>query len=287
MLEIIPIEHPKTILPPLLPPHLHLLARHLPKNAIALAASVNGVRAGISLAVIDGSGTRGTIHALQVTEPFRNQGIGSRLLIETENRLRESGCAWSQVEQHEAPDEVSESIAFAKNREYRWETTLLRQFDLSTESVIAQQWFKQCWLPDHAELFSWSALKEQERNELIPRADSYPPGMSPFLQEDRIDLEFSIGMRIDGKVAGWVIMEKLDSGMMLYRTMYVIPEYERLGIGFVMAVEATRAPGFAERYPYIRFNIFDFNRAMVRLIEKRCAEATVRTKRLIRMSKAL
>jgi GNAT superfamily N-acetyltransferase len=288
MLEINDLENPRTALRPFVAPHLRLLVKHLPKTAVALVATVDGVRAGFALALVDRSGKSGTIHALEVVEAFRNFGIGSRLLMEVERRLREAGCDSCRVEQYEDIRERTESVEFAKNREYRMESTLLRQFVLSTEAMVAQRWVvENCRLPDGAELFPWAQLSAEERNELKIRSDLYPPGMSPFLFEDRIDLEFSVGMRIGGKVAGWLIMEKLAPDMMLYRTMYVVPEFERLGIGFVMATEATRVPGFVSRYPYIRFNIFESNRPMVRLIEKRYAEATVRAKRLILLSKAL
>lgn len=288
MLEIKDAKRPAlAAFKPFLPPRLELLAKYLPKTGVALTAEADGVRAGISLAVLDPTGKIGTVHALHIAEPFRQQGIGSRLLIETENRLREAGCDRSQVELYEDLRAESEPIIFAHNREYRFERSLLRQFVLSTEAMVVQPWvLERCRLPEGGELFPWRELTPLERSELQARTDILP-SMSPWLRENRIDLEWSVGMRIDGRVAGWLLMEQAEPDTMLYPTMYMLPEYERLGVGFLMATEATRVPGFTKRYPFIQFQIMEANRPMVRLIERRYAEATIASRRLVRLSKAL
>jgi GNAT superfamily N-acetyltransferase len=288
MLEIKRAEKPATMLKPFLPPQLDLLVKYLPKTAVALTAEADGVRTGIALAVLDKSGKLGTVHALHVAEPFRQQGIGSRLLVETENRLREAGCERIQVELYEdLRASHTEPLAFAQNREYAMERSILRQFVLSTNAMVVQPWvIDNCRLPEGGELFPWRELTESERIELRARTD-IPPSMSPWLYEDRIDMEWSVGMRLEGRIAGWLLMERTQPDTMLYRTMYMLPEYERLGAGFLMATEATRVPGFTTQYPFITFKIVESNRSMVRLIERRYAEATVASQRLVRLSKAL
>lgn|GEM_PF-5381034 len=122
---------------------------------------------------------------------------------------------------------------------------------------------------------------------MAARADVCPPGMSPFRREDTLDTEASVGLRVDGRVAGWLLAEKLMPDTVLFRTMYVFPEFDRIGIGFAMAAKATCTTGIAWRYPYIRFNVLEHNRPMLRLVEKRCAGAIVGEKRLVRLGKAL
>lgn len=192
-------------------------------------------------------------------------------MLETECRLRDAGCGRVETDQADDPRDSS-AADFASRREYRYESTLQRQFTLSTAIASALPWVRgRCLLPDRAELFRWAEWTDRERAGVAARPDVCPLGMSPFRREDTLDTEASVGLRVDGRVAGWLLAEKLTPDTVLIRTMYVLPEFDRFGIGFAMAAKATCTTGIAGRYPYIRFSVLEHNRPMLRLVEKRCA----------------
>jgi hypothetical protein len=97
-------------------------------------------------------------------------------------------------------------------------------------------------LPPGYTLFAWceAAPADRATAQAYEKSPDFPPGVTPFLEEDRIDLSTSLGLREHGRLVGWLIAHRLGVELVRYTSLFVHPATAVKGLGFRMLLESVR-----------------------------------------------
>jgi [ribosomal protein S18]-alanine N-acetyltransferase len=107
---------------------MHYIRRH---GAFTIVAESNGEIAGFSIG--EALRCRGHVITIDVAEPFRRHGLGSRLMDAAEERFRQSGCEVSLLET--AVNNMG-AIAFYKRRGYVVLKTIPRYYNGHLDALL-------------------------------------------------------------------------------------------------------------------------------------------------------
>lgn len=137
-------------------------------------------------------------------------------------------------------------------------------------------------LPSGFETFKWMDLSAVYRNELRKRWLDEPwfdEKLSPFSDEASIVRDISLGLKKDGKIAGWTICNFIEeTKSILYDSVFVMPEYRDAAIGIALQMRSIRGhllTGLAEKYPFARFLVRYDNHARLKMVKKKFAPYAV------------
>ncbi len=214
------------------------------------------------------------IHLLQVDPEYRNKGIGTALLqkMEEETRIRECGKMTIGFKKMEEEFESAKKLLAKCGWEppeihgYSYWTTIERFFrDLA--------WVKRKRrFPYHDYIFSWTELTEEERKSLKEEEgpDSWKvEGTSPFFFEGKFEENTSLGLRVKGKVDGWIINHQIAPDTILYGSYFVRRKHRGLGhsIGLLLeSMKRQRETGILKTTWYVRAQDKEINKFYRKLL---------------------
>lgn len=272
----------------LIPPQYQAIMHQLPSSHLALGASFNGRAVGIAVAAREGSLDTAHLLFIAIAEPYRRQGLGSKLIELLENALYQQGIRMMTIEflGGNRPDEVS---AYFLSRcgygelhpgLYIWSGPLQVLNDIP--------WIHQLSLPDTFSVHPFSSLTAGERDAITSRRGfSFPPILSPFQDEESVDHEWSLILRYNGKVVGWLIFEPFNQTTILFKTMYVERPHQRMGRGIALIAEACRRLMNQSIYKNGIFFVEADNGQMVSFMNRRVVYECLRQEILWRTAKQI
>jgi GNAT superfamily N-acetyltransferase len=185
------------------------------------------------------------ISLLQVDPEYRNKGIGTALLRKMEKESRKRACGkmtigFKKVEQEF--DTAKRLLAMCG-----WEPPEIHGYGYWTTT---ERFFKDiAWVkrkikyPYHDYIFPWTELTEEERKGLKEEEgpDSWKvEGTSPFFFEGKFEENSSLGLRVDGKIVGWIINHQIAPDTILYGSYFVRKKYRGLGNSIGLLLESTK-----------------------------------------------
>ncbi|UJF34826.1 GNAT family N-acetyltransferase [Paenibacillus hexagrammi] len=134
-------------------------------------------------------------------------------------------------------------------------------------------------LPSAFTIDSWSTLTLSERRDIeLAAGTEYPEILSPFTDEDSLDVDRSLLLRYQGAPVGWTLVEIMDESTALFRTMYVYKRHQRLARGVALFAEAIRRIMDKGVYPNGIFFVEDANAPMREFTKKYfCSPAAAQT----------
>lgn len=127
-------------------------------------------------------------------------------------------------------------------------------------------------LPPEAAVFSWEALTESEREEILARqrADPwYPEILTPFQEEPRLEPTISVGLRWRGEVAGWMVCHRVAFDTLQYSALFVRKDLREHGLGWALVREAVRRRLADPDLRYAILAVDARNRPMLAFLEER------------------
>ncbi len=187
------------------------------------------------------------INLPQVDTEYRNQVIGTALLqkMEEESRKRECEKMSLDFKYVDAEFEVVKELLLKCG----WESPVLQTNEYQT---TVERFFNDLpWTklprkyPYHACIFPWDELSEGElqklREEKGPdswKAEGFPPSYFdiPFTYEKNT----SLGLRMNGEVAGWLINKQMEPDRIIYDFYFVRKKYRGLGLSIGLLLESIR-----------------------------------------------
>ncbi|MCQ4085968.1 GNAT family N-acetyltransferase [Saccharibacillus sp. JS10] len=267
--------------------YLPNLSDPLPSGAIGLVADIDGLFAGTALVIAHPSSQIGSISVLHTPELFRNLGVGSRMLQEAERHLLELGCMLSRVTLTLRKDRSTPELDFFRKRGYDNEQLLYRSYMLRSGSVKKDELLQRLTLPKFFELKPLMSASVEERAKLEQMAASLEPDISPFQEERVLHAEFSMFLKVNGEIAGWIGIQQLASNLLMVRSMYVHPKFRLHTSGIAMFVEIHRKTGMLDRFAYQMLNVNGDNSNMLRLADRRLAPHAAHIKSVVRLEKRL
>jgi hypothetical protein len=142
------------------------------------------------------------------------------------------------------------------------------------DSILAAPWMRSWAVPIGCSIFPWTDLTSDERSDLQHRRRfSYPAILDPFRESSPCDPRGSVGLRLDGSLAGWVITHVVSPEILRFTSMYVTSDLEKRGHAAISLLAASidvyrRAP--REQVPATTmFNIHVDNKPMMRFARRR------------------
>lgn len=125
-------------------------------------------------------------------------------------------------------------------------------------------------LPEGVELFTWRDLSNAEERSILERQERegwFPQALTPFQAAPRIEQNISVGLRVAGEVAGWMIVHRLSYDTVQYSALFVRHDLRGSGLARALVAEAIRR---RLQVPAIRHGVFlvdTRNKPMLRFAE--------------------
>lgn len=218
---------------------------------LVLGAFLNDVPIGIVVAFYYKIIHRALIQTLFVKEEYRHQGLGSTLLQRLEIVLKMEGIHTVTVN-YEAS--LPTSLYFEKilKKQHFGPSTISYQRYLFDSATFRPSWLTRVptKLPKDFSLFSWAALKKEDRKELEfqYKQRSYTADIYPFFKEELIEPSNSLGLRYKGKVIGWIITHRIRPDLIRYTALYLRNEFRLHSFGLApkLLIESIKRHVFAK-----------------------------------------
>lgn len=244
---------------------------------IGVAVAIDDRPVGIAAASMPNNSGVADAHALKVLPPHRGRGVGTALLERLEDLVRETGA---RVLQGSFRASISSLPALERVLEkLNWEPPKVKRYLYKGERSLVPESFIQRLSKEPAEgrLFEWGDLTAEERSDIEDRLNStgelaIPESLSPFQLGTSVDLDCSVGLRHDGRVAGWMITHRLTEDILQYTTLYVEPRLRGPGVGTTLLAEAIRRQAKRTNIPKFIWMVDADKSRMRRFIDIRLSE---------------
>jgi len=245
------------------------------EDYIALAAFQDSLPVGLFLARYDRPARSVQLLSISVDPAMRNRGIAGMLLEFAYQHLCEREIVSLEAVYTSA---LAGRVPFERIiSDHGWSKPQPRiLFCRGTVARMHREapWIRRVVLPEAFKIFDWEELTPKDREQLNEDIDAeiLPSELSPFYQEDLIDLATSVGIRYQGKVIGWQINHPLplEQGVLRYSRTYVYPEFQRTGRGIIVIKESIERhmQRRAEDFPYFLSDVAYERSAMVRFYKR-------------------
>lgn len=210
---------------------------------------------------------------------FQNQGIGTHLMGHLLSTLKEQGVHLLYFN-YPAPAPNLESILATTG----WKNPgLLTRRYFYDQYSFHPDWFFSPFplLPDEYTLFHWSDV-EPEELEMAKRWEQSNPQLSLYSFNDSkfpLDSLTSLGLRKNGKLAGWMINHRLEPKLLRYSSFYLLPEIRGLGPGIYLLKESIRLhfKNEIDLVGMMEINFKHSQNSWIRFIQKRLAPFAYKT----------
>ncbi|WP_414851232.1 GNAT family N-acetyltransferase [Brevibacillus sp. IT-7CA2] len=268
------------------PKHLELLDHINGSSVWGFGASNNNQPAGIVLGRSAVNEGQAKIIELVVAEGHQRRGMGMKLLWHAEQKMREQGISDGQFAGFIKAQDFSWLSKIAIREGWQLPKVKTYMYTLGSMRLGECQWVERLELPKGFTLFPWKDLTPAERLEIKKgEGQWYTSLLSPFFEEGKFDPDYSTGLRYQGKVIGWVIVQRLASNLLLYKAMHVQKKYQQKarGIALLMKTIAQAQPTF----PFGMCFVAQENEAMLWFMEKRLGPTILQRKLWIETNKVL
>jgi len=180
------------------------------------------------IGAIFGEFSGGTVKVLSwfVSPAHRHKGVGSTLLSKLEQAV--AHCSQMNINFRNDWRRLAAIEHILDKQGWTPPQTGLLLCKTTTEQIAKADWLNKGQLPADFEIFPWSELSQAERN-AIQSAPCYPPALTPFQEEDRIEYLNSLGLRYRGEVVGWMITHRSAPDVIQYSSLFVRSDLQRVG----------------------------------------------------------
>ncbi|MGE5702200.1 MAG: GNAT family N-acetyltransferase [Clostridia bacterium] len=145
---------------------------------------------------------------------------------------------------------------------------------LSAKQLAEAPWIKNSRIPSAYSCFSWGELTLKERIQLERNEGNwYPYELSPFHGEGKINLRYSLGLRYNGNVIGWLIVEPKSAETALIRSLFVREPYAQQGAGIRLFARYVQLTARDQVFGYLTGAVDASNRPVLNFIQAYCRHA--------------
>jgi GNAT superfamily N-acetyltransferase len=254
-----------------------VLSRRLREPLLGAAALVDGKAVAAAVAELQPAGAA-EILSLYVRPEFRRRGLADGLLQALETTLARQGVheLGGAFRTHWSERAAIEALLRRRDWSEPAPRRILVQVD---ERMLAADWLVHQELPPGWSLFPWGELAAEDREGILRRQRDeawFPEALTPFQLEDRIHAPTSLGLRHDGRVAGWLITHLVSPETLQYTTLFVEREAQRTARAIPLLVASVLRQRDAG-IPRSIFMIDVENTPMMRFYERRLKPLAAQT----------
>lgn len=235
-----------TLTPEEWPAFAHLTFPHYAKllygrppdpSIVAVGTSDRNTPVGLALARLGPPNQRAEVLSLFVEASCRGRGLGTRLLMEIEERLRESGCPGAEaVYATPRPEQAALERVLAR---CGWPPATGRMLlARGTQRLLSAPGLRHRRVSE-LDVCRWDDLPTRDRD-LADRHPDVPNPLRPRQYEQGMHVETSLGLWDGRQVVGWVITHQVSAATLRYTALYAQRERSRPGSGLSLAVIAAQ-----------------------------------------------
>ena len=181
--------------------------------------------------------------SLFVNQENRSCGIGTRLLVRLEERLRYIGVnAIHTTFMSGKPGSMALERVLEKSG---WEPPHIRMLVIrcSLQKSLAAPWIRPRSLPRGSSIIPWKNVSAMEKQQILFSQQSepwIPDELVPTRKEKDFDRATSLALREHDRIVGWLITHRLDEETLRFTCNFVRKDLQRRGRLF--ALYAAAAP---------------------------------------------
>jgi len=202
---------------------------------LAVAAHAGDEAAGLVLAAVPTStGSVPEVLSLFVVAAHRNQGVGTRLILELENLMREGGVRTLEAVYMSGKENVPAIERILEKR--GWPQPAVRTVTLrfTLDEALLTDWYGRLPLkPPHYEIFPWTEVTDAEREGLRRSNEAsrwIAEGLEPWTHDKHgFDPISSVGLRYRGEIVGWVVNHRVSEDTVRFTCSFMRKDLGRRG----------------------------------------------------------
>ena len=254
---------------------------------IAIGVALQGQPVGLVLAEYLTNQNQANILSLIVAQEHRQRGLGTVLLIQIEEILKEHGCQQLDIlYKLNLTTPILERLLKQQN----WAPASFYSLQCVTnrETIKQAPFLHRYTLPKKFTIFPWVELTAQERTKIKQRENglNYPDELCPF-KTDQIEALSSVGLRYEGEVVGWSIFHRVTPSFVIYKSLFVKPELRSIGLGVHLFVASANRQLTDEKVTKAMFIVLKDNTRMLRFVKRHIVPYLTATNNFWKSSKLL
>lgn len=224
-----------------LSPYQHLIPQniHSQLNAltpeftfIAWGAQIsNQVPIGICIAIIDNGLNFLEILHIEIDKEYRNQHIGRALLAHTQKEGKKHKILFSSFIYPKDTPESPPIEKILQANQWKGPRPFLTRALFDTVKFDPPLLHLKLSYPQGYKKFLWKDLSKKQRDDLLYREKQghFSKSISPFKDENIIELANSIGLEYKDRVIGWMITHRVAPDTVRYSALYVETSHKTKG----------------------------------------------------------
>ncbi|MEM9771126.1 MAG: GNAT family N-acetyltransferase, partial [Cyanobacteria bacterium P01_D01_bin.73] len=207
--------------------------------------------------------------SLFVQTPYRNKGIGTRLLTYSMKESRQQECEAIQLNYHATESTLALERILEKLRCQKPKT----QFFLGRATIanfVENPSKGRVHLPPESQVFPWTGLTKAEGETIksIGESGAYPSEVCPFGNDPRLESTTSLGIRYNESVVGWLVTHRVSEDTIRYTHWWTLEPYRSQGWSIALLAAALDRQ-IAANIPYATFAVSAKEKPMVRFFQRR------------------
>jgi GNAT superfamily N-acetyltransferase len=246
------------------------LYRQLSLNlaTIAIGVALKGQPVGLVLAEYQKDRHHANVLSLVIAQDYRRQGLGTGLLIQIEELLKEQGC--KQIDFIYDLNLTTPIIERMLDRQ-SWMPGSIYGFQCLTNREMIEQapFLNRYTLPSKYTIFAWADLTTEEQTKIKHQDNGliYPDELCPF-REGWVIAPSSVGLRYKDEVIGWNIVHQLTSDYVSFSARFVKADFRSIGLGIHLLAASINRQGTDKNVDDGMFMILKDNVAMVKFMNR-------------------
>lgn len=230
---------------------------------------------GVSVAAVSPDGSQGSVHAVGVLPDFRGQGLGTALLAGLEAAARSRGADRLVARYRSTVPGAAAIERLLEKRGWPPPARVRRLYGGRRDQVTVPFRDRLAEEVPRGDAFPWTALSASERQDIQLRltgpSPTVPRALSPFRMPGRVEVDCSLGVRHEGRVAGWMITHRAGEDVLQFTGLYVDPDLRGTGTGPALLEMAIRRYLDETDRPRCVWMVDADKKRMQRYVERRLA----------------
>jgi len=238
---------------------------------VAVAATSRGRLDGAILAEERPGGAGAEVISLFVAPDCRRRGIGANLMASLDQDLARRGCKMLDLSYRSDWRGLEAIERLLKKSGWSAPQVPRLVCRTSTEKIAGAPWLRKYRLPDAYAVFPWVELTSEEKSDIKGRQEEeqwYPPVLTPFQEEERLEPANSLGLRYQGRIVGWMITHRTAPDTIQYTSLFVEKGLQRMGRA-ISLLAGSIIRQIERDVPYGIFMIDAENESMLRFARRR------------------
>lgn len=231
------------------------------QRGVARVAWAGDEPVGLALAAVPaGTPDSAELVSILINEPYRRQGLATDLLAGLEDDLARLGVADLHAVYMAGKPYTPIIERLFDHRGFAPPALRKIVVQCTPEEISRCEWYSTAPLPPDRSIFSWVDLPADEYERLRQSQEAspwIPDILAPWSCGPSVDPISSVGLRVHGDVAGWVLTHRVAPLLVRYTACFVRADLQRRGGMFpILVASLERLMGSGVTCTFVTTNAF-------------------------------